>query len=114
MPQRADVLAARYPPPGPLCGPTSPSRGEVHRVRCRSYAQPSRKRREVERTEAVVLQPAYVGLEELAQIRDAVFEHRDTVDAHAPGEALVLVGIEAAIAQHIRVHHAAAENLQPV
>ena len=49
-----------------------------------------------------------------AQVRHAVFQHRDAVDAHAPGEALVLVGIEPAIAQHVRVHHAAAENLQPV
>ena len=59
-------------------------------------------------------QPAHVGLEEGAQIVDAVFQHGDAVDAHAPGEALVLVRIEAAIAQHVRMHHAAAQNLEPV
>src|SRR5688572_24700897 len=61
-----------------------------------------------------MVQPAHIGLEERAQIRHAVFEHGDTIDAHAPGEALVLVRIEPAIAQHIRVDHAAAQNLEPV
>src|SRR5712692_4857949 len=58
-------------------------------------------------------QPAHVGLEERAQVRHAVFEHGDAVDPHAPGEALVLVGIEAAIAQYVWMHDAAAENLHP-
>src|ERR1700685_609718 len=58
--------------------------------------------------------PAYVAVEQLAQIAHAIFEHRDTVDAHAPGEALIDVGIDAAGAQHVRMHHAAAENLKPV
>src|SRR5215470_4988738 len=59
-------------------------------------------------------QEADVALEELAEIRDAVFQHRDAIDAHAPGKALVDLGIEATQAQHVGVHHAAAENLQPV
>src|SRR5580704_15222095 len=79
-----------------------------------SRAQSSGQRRKVERAEAVMGEPADVGLEEGAQVRHAVFEHGDAVDAHAPGKALVLVGIEPAIAQHVRMHHAAAENLQPV
>src|SRR5689334_10793221 len=79
-----------------------------------SRAQPSGQGRPVERAETVMRQPAHVGLEEGAQIRHAVFEHRDAVDAHAPGEALVLVRIEPAIAQHVRMHHAAAENFHPI
>ena len=59
-------------------------------------------------------EPALVGLEEGAQVVHAVFQHRDAVDAHAPGEALVLVWIEPAIADDVRVHHAAAEDFQPI
>src|SRR5438445_7146857 len=79
-----------------------------------SRAQSPRERRDVERLEAVMVEPADVALEQLAQIGDAVFQHRDAVDAHAPGKALVDVGIDAAGAQHVRMHHAAAQNLQPV
>src|SRR5215467_3222562 len=101
------------------CGPSSPSRQEVkplHHPEGRRYsrAQPSGQRRPIERAEAVVRQPAHIGFEEGAQIGHAVFEHRYAVDAHAPGEALVLVRIEAAIAQHVRMHHAAAENFHPI
>src|SRR6185369_11406435 len=63
---------------------------------------------------AVMVEPADVALEQLAQIGDAVFQHRDAVDAHPPGKALIDVGIDAAGAQHVRMHHAAAENLEPV
>ena len=59
-------------------------------------------------------EPAHVGLEERAQVVHAVFQHGDAVDAQAPGEALVLRRVEPAVSQHIRVHHAAAENLQPI
>src|SRR6516165_4723795 len=80
----------------------------------RSAAQSSRKRGEAERAEAVMGEPAHVGLEERAKIRHAVFEHGDAIDPQTPREALILVGIEPAIAQHVRMHHAAAENLHPV
>src|SRR5215813_1769397 len=79
-----------------------------------SCAQSAREGGKVERTEAVMREPAHVGLKERAEVRHAVFEHGDAVDPHAPGEALILVGIKPAIAQHIRMHHAAAENLHPV
>src|SRR6516225_723041 len=81
--------------------------------RC-SRAQSSGQRRPVEWAKDVMRQPAHIGVEESAQIRHAVFEHCNTIDAHAPSEALVLVRIEAAIAQHVRMHHAAAENLHPI
>src|SRR5215472_15688293 len=79
-----------------------------------SRAQPSGQRRPVERAKAVMRQPAHIGLKERAQIRHAVFEHRDAIDAHAPGKALILARIESAIAQHVRMHHAAAQNLHPI
>src|SRR5262245_552267 len=47
-------------------------------------AQPSRQGRKIERPEAVVGEPAYVGLKESAQIVHAVFEHGDAIDSHAP------------------------------
>src|SRR6516162_5523597 len=59
-------------------------------------------------------EPAHVRLEERAQVRHGVFEHGDAIDAHTPGETLIDIGIEPAIAQHVRMHHAAAENLHPV
>src|SRR5882757_7378058 len=59
-------------------------------------------------------EPAHVAVEKLAQIGHAVFQHRDAVDAHAPGKALIDIGIDAAGAQHVRVHHAATENLEPI
>src|SRR6516165_6999930 len=80
----------------------------------RSAAQSSRKRGEVERPEAVMGEPAHVGLEERAKIGHPVFEHGDAIDPHAPSETLILVGIEPAIAQHVGMHHAAAENLHPI
>ena len=62
----------------------------------------------------VVAQPADVGFEERPQVGDAVLQHGDALDAHAPGEALPLARIDAAVRQHARMHHAAAEDLQPV
>src|SRR4029079_11354716 len=80
----------------------------------KSRAQSPRQRRDVERLEAVMIEPAHVALEQLPEIGDAVFQHRDAVEAHAPGKALVNIRIGAAGAQHVRMHHAAAENLEPV
>src|ERR1700724_2206124 len=61
-----------------------------------------------------MVEPADVGLEESPQIRHAVFQHGDTVDAHAPGEPLIDIGVEPAIFQDIRMHHAAAQNFEPI
>src|SRR5579872_7492706 len=83
-------------------------------IGARSRAQSRRQCRQVERTESVMRKPADIGLEEGAQIRHAVFEHGDAVDAHAPGETLEFVRVDRAISQHVRMHHAAAENLHPV
>src|SRR5437899_2834111 len=59
-------------------------------------------------------EPAEVAVVERAQIGDPVFQHRDALDPHAEGESLVDRGIDVAVLQHLRVHHAGAEDLQPV
>ena len=41
------------------------------------------------------------------------FEHRQTVDAAAEGEALPLVGVEPHVGDHARMDHPAAEDLHP-
>src|SRR5690606_24790946 len=44
-------------------------------------AQAAEQGRQIERAEAVMLEPANVGVEEGAQVRHAVFQHGDAVDA---------------------------------
>ena len=77
-------------------------------------AAPHHQRRQIERQEAVMPEPAQIAVEEGAQIGDAVFEHGDALDPHAEGEALIDVGIEAAIGEHLGMDHAGAENLEPI
>src|SRR3984957_889956 len=93
------LLPSKLAPPGrAMCSP----------------AQSSRERRDVERLEAVVIDPAQVRVEKVPQIRQAVFEHRQAVEADAPGEALIDLRVEAAISQHVRMDHAAAEDFEPI
>ena len=54
------------------------------------------KRRLLQRGKPVVPQPAQIAVKERAQIRDAVFQHRHPVDAHAEGKALPFRRINAA------------------
>src|SRR5690242_13838123 len=60
-----------------------------------------------------LLEEAQVVLEERAQVRDAVAQHGKALDAEAEGEACVALRIDAAVLQHVRVDHAAAEHFQP-
>src|SRR5262249_35126112 len=63
-----------------------------------------------------LLQDADVVLEELAQVRDAVLEHRDPLDAHPERESLNLLRVVAALpheAEDVRVHHPRTEDLDP-
>src|ERR1700733_5966747 len=79
-----------------------------------SPAQSSRERRDVERLEAIVIDPAQVRVEEVAQVRQAVFEHRQPVEANAPGEALIDLRVEAAIGQHVGMDPPAAGDFEPI
>src|SRR6218665_3087962 len=80
----------------------------------RSNAQTAEQRRHIERAEAVVVHPANIGVEEIAQVRHAVFQHGDAVETHAPGKSLVLVRVQTTGAQNIWMHHAAAKDFHPV
>src|SRR5690348_16535341 len=79
-----------------------------------SPRKPEPEARLVEEGEAVMAEPSEVGVEEGAQVRDAVFQHRDALDPHAEGEALIAGAVDAAHLQHLGMHHPAAEDLQPV
>eukprot|EP01037_Dinobryon_pediforme_P006661 gene6661-6731_t len=59
-------------------------------------------------------EPAHVAFVKWAQVGDAVFEHRDALDAHAEGEALPLARVDAAVGENLGLDHAAAEDLEPV
>src|SRR5215469_10933460 len=100
------------PDPPPQGGRERRESPPVQTTTFASRAQPSGKSRYVERLEAVMRQEAHVALEQLPQIRDAIFQHGDAIDTHAPGKALILVRIDTAGAQHVRMNHAAAQNLQ--
>ena len=54
-------------------------------------------RRHVQRAEPVVAQPAQVTVKERPQVGDAVFQHGDSVDAHAKGKALPFFGVNAIV-----------------
>src|ERR1700727_727310 len=69
---------------------------------------------EVERLEAIVINPAQVRIEKVAQVRQAVFEHRQAIEADPPGETLINLGIDAAIGQHVGMDHAAAQDFEPI
>src|SRR4029077_15778809 len=73
----------------------------------------ARKGRDVECTEAVMLQPADIAVKERAKIVHSIFEHRQPVDAAAESKALPLVGIEACARDHARVDHPGAQYFHP-
>src|SRR5262245_52722489 len=58
-------------------------------------------------------QKAQVVLEEEPQIVDAIAQHGDAIDAHAPREAGVSLGIHTGGLQHVRMDHAASRDLEP-
>lgn len=56
---------------------------------------------------------ADIVLGEETQVLHAVFEVGDTLDTHTERITAVLFAVDAAGFQHIRIHHAAAEDLHP-
>ena len=63
-----------------------------------------------------LLQEAQVVLEEEPQVGHAVLEHRDPLDSHAERETLYPLGVVALVAheaEHVRVDHARAHDLDP-
>src|SRR5882672_8391650 len=60
-----------------------------------------------------LLQEAQVGFVEEADVVDVVLQHRHALDAESPRVAVPLRGIDPSVAQHLRVDHAAAADLEP-
>src|SRR5262245_65334028 len=54
-----------------------------------------------------------VVVEEQAEVVDPVLQHRDALDAHPERPARVVLRIVADVLQHLRMHHAGAEDLEP-
>ena len=62
---------------------------------------------------AELLEEPQIVLEERAQVVDAVAKHRQPLDAHPECVAIELDRIDADIAQHVGMHHSAAQDLEP-
>ncbi len=60
-----------------------------------------------------LLQKPHVPIEEQLNVIHALLQNRDAVHAHAEGEAGDLFRIVTHKAEHIRVHHAAAQQFDP-
>src|SRR6266851_4222023 len=60
-----------------------------------------------------LFEEAEVGFVEQADVIDVVLEHRDPLDPEAPGIAVPLLGIDAAVAQDLWMDHAAAPDFEP-
>ena len=61
-----------------------------------------------------LLQKPHIVTPEITNVVDLVSQHQLALRSHAKGEACVTLGVVAAVLQNIRVHHAAAQDLQPV
>src|SRR5690242_51667 len=62
---------------------------------------------------AELLQEPLVAAEEPADVVDAILQDADPLGPEAAGEAAEFGGVVAAVAQHVRVDHATAADLQP-
>src|ERR1700730_17949301 len=58
-------------------------------------------------------QKTHVVLEEQAKVVHVVPEHRQPVQPGAKGEAGIMLRVDAAVAKHLRMHHAGTQDLQP-
>src|SRR5579859_2151702 len=49
----------------------------------------------------------------MLDLTDIVLEHGKAIDAQTEGPSRIALGIDASVAQHVRVHHAAPHQLDP-
>ena len=56
---------------------------------------------------------AEVVLEVVAEVIDLPFQHGDALESHSESEAGIFLRVYARCLQHVRIHHAASQNLQP-
>ena len=61
-----------------------------------------------------MLQPSHIRFKKRAQIGNTVFQHCQSVHTDPERKPLILVGVNAAGPQNVRMNHTAAENLQPI
>ena len=64
----------------------------------KTLTQTRRQARLNQRIKAVMGEPSWVAGEHISEVWHAIFEHRQSVDAHAEGEALIFIGVEPATA----------------
>ena len=81
--------------------------------RARRRTRAARRARTFIRRMRELLEEAQVVLVEQADVVDAVLQHRDALDAHAEREAGDLLRVVADRFEDRRMHHAAAEDLEP-
>src|SRR5579862_4498236 len=60
-----------------------------------------------------LLENAQVVLEEESEVAHAVAQHGEPIDPHPPRVARVALRIDAACHEYVRMHHAAAGDLEP-
>ena len=56
---------------------------------------------------------AHVILEVMTEVVDLPLQHRDTLNSHSESEAGIFLAVNAGSLEHVRIHHTAAENLEP-
>src|SRR6185436_1902590 len=64
-------------------------------------------------TRSELLQNPQIVLEQRPDVRHVVLDHGHAIESQAEGEAAPLLGVDADVAQHLRVNHPAAEDLHP-
>src|SRR5207248_3383066 len=60
-----------------------------------------------------LLQNAQIVFEKRANVRDIELDHRGAIEAEAERESAPLIRIDTHVSQHLRMNHAAAEDLHP-
>ena len=58
--------------------------------------------------------PAQITVIECAQVRNAIFQHRNPLNPHAKGKTLIFLGVIATIRQHPWIDHAGTKDFQLV
>ena len=59
------------------------------------------------------IEEALVVLREEAQVLHAILEVGNTLDTHTEGIASVFLAVDAACLKHVRIDHAATQDLEP-
>src|SRR5262245_47488533 len=105
--------------PSPVIVMSSTARPRSESWSARTSGSPSMGANSRSQESRTFITPSELGQEsdvvrpQVAQVVDAVEQKREAVDAEAEREAAPLLGIDAHVAEHLGVHHAAAAQLEP-